>query len=169
VRNEHARATRSVISLDDPGYGLTHQMGYPVSLSQTPPQVRGPRRARDADRAAILAELNAPPGQNGARAGAPSGLHAALDGFHAIGLTELLAGPTACRILAEYGADVVQITNPNARAGRDFHLSVDSGKRTMLLDLKKPGAMDVFWALIDNADVVSTELLIGGRYAPGGR
>jgi len=51
---------------------------------------------------------------------------------------------------------VVQITYPHARAGRDFHLSVDNGKRSLFLDLKQPGAMDVFWALIDRADVLST-------------
>src|SRR5205814_6701633 len=83
-------------------------------------------------------------------------LGAALQGMRAIDLTQILAGPTACRILAEYGADVVQIVNPHARAGRDFHLSVNGGKRSILLDLKQPGAMHVFWSLIDRADVVST-------------
>jgi crotonobetainyl-CoA:carnitine CoA-transferase CaiB-like acyl-CoA transferase len=148
--DEQARATRAVITLEDPVFGVTHQLGYPVSMSLTPPAAGGPRHMLDADRDSL---------QWGSlfSASTPSGkLRLALEGVRAVDLTQILAGPTACRILAEYGADVIQIANPHARAGRDFHLSVDNGKRSLFLDLKQPGAMDVFWALIDRADVLST-------------
>jgi crotonobetainyl-CoA:carnitine CoA-transferase CaiB-like acyl-CoA transferase len=152
--HEQARATRAVITLSDPELGFTHQLGYAVSMSLTPPEARGPRHEADADRSDILAELEQlrvrdHPATNGH-------LQFPLQGIHAVDLTQILAGPTACRILAEYGADVVQIANPRARAGRDFHLSVNSGKRTMLLDLKQPAAMEVLWSLIERADVLST-------------
>jgi alkanesulfonate monooxygenase SsuD/methylene tetrahydromethanopterin reductase-like flavin-dependent oxidoreductase (luciferase family) len=81
---------------------------------------------------------------------------AALAGFKAVDAAQVLAGPTACRILAEYGAEVIQINNPHGHASRAYHYQVDSGKRTIELDLKRPGALDVFWKLIEQADVLST-------------
>ncbi len=158
--DEQARATRAVITIGDPELGLTHQLGHPVSMSLTPPLARGPRHRLDADHDSILADLERPRLQAGTSPQAGARSHAdlryALQGIRAIDLTQILAGPTACRILAEYGADVVQIANPRARAGRDFHLSVNGGKRTMLLDLKQPAGIDVFWRLIQDADVLST-------------
>ena len=56
--DEHGRAIAAVIELDDPEYGHTIQAGYPVRMSKTPPTVRGPRHRLNADREAILAELD---------------------------------------------------------------------------------------------------------------
>jgi crotonobetainyl-CoA:carnitine CoA-transferase CaiB-like acyl-CoA transferase len=153
-----ARLAEAVITLDDPDLGLTHQVGYAVSMSKTPPRAAGPRHRVDADRAAILAELQTRQLHvEGVRNGHnPPALRTALEGFKALDAAQVLAGPTACRILAEYGADVVQIVNPHGRAGRAYHYQVDSGKRTLLLDLKQPGALDVFWKLVEQADVLST-------------
>jgi crotonobetainyl-CoA:carnitine CoA-transferase CaiB-like acyl-CoA transferase len=39
-------------------------------------------------------------------------LSAALEGFRIVDTTQVLAGPTAGRTLAEIGADVVKINNP---------------------------------------------------------
>jgi crotonobetainyl-CoA:carnitine CoA-transferase CaiB-like acyl-CoA transferase len=155
IHDAQARATRAVITLDDPELGLTHQVGYPVSMFVTPPEARGPRRTSNLQQETSTfwegttrqAVRQPPPDPQ---------LRHALEGIQALDLTQILAGPTACRILTEYGAKVVQIANPNGRAGRDFHFSVNNGKRTVLLDLKQPGGMDVFWRLIDTADVVST-------------
>jgi crotonobetainyl-CoA:carnitine CoA-transferase CaiB-like acyl-CoA transferase len=155
VADRQARATDTVITLEDPELGTTHQSGYPISMSLTPPRARGARHVLGADRDA-LPGWDAPPAFMNARGTAATVLHHPLEGIRAVDLTQILAGPTACRILAEYGADVVQIVNPHARAGRDFHFSVNNGKRSMLLDLKQPGAMDVFWRLIQQSDVVST-------------
>ncbi|HUR04122.1 MAG TPA: CoA transferase [Nonomuraea sp.] len=155
--DEQARAMNAVITLLDPYLGLTHQAGHAVTMSATPPSARGPRRPLDGDREEILAELDtlerpsAPPAPD-----TPVELATALHGFTAVDVTQLLAGPSACRVLAEYGAEVVQVSNPHARSTRGYHYMTDSGKQTALLDLKKPGALDVFWALIDRADVLST-------------
>jgi crotonobetainyl-CoA:carnitine CoA-transferase CaiB-like acyl-CoA transferase len=155
VSDAQARATRAVITLEDPELGTTHQAGYPISMSLTPPRARGPRHVLGTDQATPQ-RWETPPAFTPAKALAGTVLSHPLEGIRALDLTQILAGPTACRILAEYGADVVQIVNPHARAGRDFHFSVNNGKRSMLLDLKQPGAMDVFWRLIEHVDVVST-------------
>jgi crotonobetainyl-CoA:carnitine CoA-transferase CaiB-like acyl-CoA transferase len=153
VSDPQARESRAVITLEDPELGTTHQAGYPVSMSVTPPRARGPRHLLGAD---TLPHWDTPSPFLSSKGTADSVLSHPLEGVRAVDLTQILAGPTACRILAEYGADVIQIVNPHARAGRDFHFSVNNGKRSMLLDLKQPGAMDVFWRLIEQTDVVST-------------
>jgi crotonobetainyl-CoA:carnitine CoA-transferase CaiB-like acyl-CoA transferase len=152
--SEQARATRAVITLDDPELGLTHQAGYPITMSATPPQTRGARRRID-NVQGILQRWERSNSQSTDEPSKEQTKHP-LQGIRALDLTQILAGPTACRILAEYGADVIQIANPRARAGRDFHFSTNNGKRSIVLDLKQPAAMDVFWRLLDTADVVST-------------
>ena len=68
-------------------------------------------------------------------------------------------GPTAGRTLAEFGADVVKINNPNEEgAGIHFsrhryHTDVNRGKRSMLLDLKQAEGRDILAELIDRSDV----------------
>jgi crotonobetainyl-CoA:carnitine CoA-transferase CaiB-like acyl-CoA transferase len=153
--SEQARASGAVLSLVDPELGLSYQAGYPIAMSLTPASTPGPRHLLDFDRASVLEQLEQKPKKEAGPATRGS-LSSALEGFRAVDATQLLAGPTACRILAEYGADVVQITNPRARAGREYHLATNSGKRTIMLDLKAPGGMEVFEALIRQADVFST-------------
>ena len=84
----------------------------------------------------------------------------ALDGVRVIDLTQVLAGPTAARTLAEFGADVVKINNPREEGAgyrwqvHRYHTDVNRGKRTILLDLKSPDGLDVFRRLAAGADVV---------------
>jgi crotonobetainyl-CoA:carnitine CoA-transferase CaiB-like acyl-CoA transferase len=108
----HARECRAVISLVDPEYGATEQAGYPVWLSRTPPDAQGPRHALDADREAILAELEMriPPVEPPS-SGRPD-TRRPLEGFRAVDLSQVLAGPTATRVLAEYGMDVIKVNSP---------------------------------------------------------
>jgi crotonobetainyl-CoA:carnitine CoA-transferase CaiB-like acyl-CoA transferase len=77
-----------------------------------------------------------------------------------IDLTQVLAGPTAARTLAEFGADVVKVNNPREEGAgyrwqvHRYHTDVNRGKRTILLDLKSPDGLDVFRRLAAGADVV---------------
>jgi crotonobetainyl-CoA:carnitine CoA-transferase CaiB-like acyl-CoA transferase len=157
LHDEHARASGCVISLLDSELGPTSQAGYAVSLSKTPPKAKGPRHPLDADRQAVLSELTTQP--TDAHIFPDSGttpLSRALEGFRAIDTSQILAGPTACRILAEYGAEVIKINNPNAEHNPLATLShryVNNGKRTMLLDLKSSEGHEILWGLVEKADV----------------
>lgn len=131
----HARDSGAVIALDDPELGPTAQAGYPMTLSVTPPAAAGPRHALDGDRAAILAELatGVPPAAEPPAPGdgdAPGATAGALDGIVVVDLSTGVAGSTAARILAGYGADVVRPTGPpGERIGRAdvVHESVADG------------------------------------------
>ncbi|ONH60417.1 hypothetical protein CcI49_11320 [Frankia sp. CcI49] len=154
--DEQSLALEGSVRLVDPDLGVTFQGGIPVTLTGTPARPSA-RHELDADRDAIIEELDRLPTPEPATTDAVvGGISSALQGYRAVDLTVLLAGPTACRLLAEYGAEVIHVGNPNWKGMDHFHYAVHTGKRTMLLDLKKPGADEVFHRLVESADVIST-------------
>ena len=94
-------------------------------------------------------------------------LSAALEGIRVVDLTQVLAGPTATRTLAEFGADVVKVNNPREEGAgyrwqvHRYHTDVNRGKRTMLVDLKTPEGGEVLRRLIEGADVVMQNFRLG--------
>ena len=150
LENEHALGSKIVIDSEDPVLGKVRGPGINVRMSETVPSIRGPRPGLDADRESVLASLGdskpAPvPGNETMRA--------ALEGVKVVDLCIVLAGPTCGRTLAEFGADVVRIDSPH-RAQVAFHTDVNRGKRSLLLDLKKPEGLEIFWKLVEDADVI---------------
>ncbi len=61
-----------------------------------------------------------------------------------------LSGPTCGRILAEFGAEVVKISKPDAGVAG----YLNRGKKSLLLDLAPVAGQEVYWRLADQADVV---------------
>ncbi|ONH60436.1 hypothetical protein CcI49_11420 [Frankia sp. CcI49] len=165
-----AHAIGGSVELVDPELGVTKQAGSPVTLTATPATPTS-RHQLDADRNEILAELES--GGSRREATVPGGeaipLGSALEGIRAVDTTVLLAGPAACRLLAEFGAEVVHVGNPNWRGMTTLHYQTQGGKRTTLLDLKKPGALDIFYRLTESADIVSTNYSqsVGDRLGVG--
>jgi crotonobetainyl-CoA:carnitine CoA-transferase CaiB-like acyl-CoA transferase len=90
-----------------------------------------------------------------------STLHSALDGVRVLDLCIILAGPTCGRTLAEFGADVIKIDNPSRGGYVQSHNDVNRGKRSILLDLKSAEGRDIFWKLVDTADVVAQNYRAG--------
>jgi crotonobetainyl-CoA:carnitine CoA-transferase CaiB-like acyl-CoA transferase len=92
---------------------------------------------------------------------------AALEGVRVVDTTQVLAGPTAARTLAEFGADVVKVNNPYEEGAgyrwhvHRYHTDVNRGKETILVDLKRQEGMDILWHLVDRADVFLQNLRLG--------
>ena len=87
----------------------------------------------------------------------------ALNHLRVLDLTRVRAGPTCCRVLADFGADVIKIeappgVDPNENISGDRHgydmLNLHRNKRSLTLNLKKPEALAVFRKLVETADVV---------------
>ena len=87
---------------------------------------------------------------------------AALQRFRVIDLTQVRAGPTACRQLADWGADVIQVQMPEHMRGDDTLGGQDGSdyqythrnKRSITLNLKESKGIELLKRLIATADVV---------------
>ena len=86
----------------------------------------------------------------------------ALARFRVVDLTQVRAGPTACRQLADWGADVIQVQMPEHMRGDDTLGGQDGSdyqythrnKRSVTLNLKEPEGIAALKKLIGTADVV---------------
>jgi crotonobetainyl-CoA:carnitine CoA-transferase CaiB-like acyl-CoA transferase len=91
----------------------------------------------------------------------------ALDGIRVLDLTQVMSGPYCTMILADLGADVIKIENPDhgdqtrkswgySVIGDDSRafLSLNRNKRSVVIDLKSPDGLQVFKQLVRQADVV---------------
>src|ERR671911_585452 len=86
----------------------------------------------------------------------------ALQRFRVIDLTQVRAGPTCCRQLADWGADVIQVQMPEHMRGDDTlggqegsdYQHTHRNKRSITLDLKQPEGIAVLKKLVATADVL---------------
>ena len=87
----------------------------------------------------------------------------ALNHLRVLDLSRVRAGPTCCRILADFGAGVIKIEAPpgvdpnegmsGSRNGYDM-LNLHRNKRSLTLNLKQPAGREIFLRLVATADVV---------------
>jgi crotonobetainyl-CoA:carnitine CoA-transferase CaiB-like acyl-CoA transferase len=93
-----------------------------------------------------------------------------LAGIHVLDLARVLAGPYAAMLLGDLGADVIKIERPGAgddtrhwgppfaqssdAAESTYFLSVNRGKRSVIVDLKDTAERDFIEALVRWADVL---------------
>lgn len=88
-----------------------------------------------------------------------------LHGYRIVDLTSMISGPLATMLLADQGADVIKVENPeaggdhtraanNARNGFSASfLNNNRNKRSVALDLKNPAALQAVLRLAATADV----------------
>jgi len=84
-----------------------------------------------------------------------------LSQYTVLDLTRVRSGPTCVRQLADWGANVIKIEDPEsdkiglggARSGSDFQ-NLHRNKRSMTLNLKSKEGVAIFMALAKKADVI---------------
>ena len=84
-----------------------------------------------------------------------------LSEYTVLDLTRVRSGPTCIRQLADWGANVIKIEDPESdkvglggpRSGSDFQ-NLHRNKRSITLNLKSKGGREVFMALAARADVI---------------
>lgn len=88
-----------------------------------------------------------------------------LDGLRVLDASTILAGPLACQLLGDFGAEVVKIEHPTAGDGmrghgpaKDHHplwwKEVSRNKRTIGLSLSSPDGVEIFEQLVATCDVL---------------
>ena len=98
-----------------------------------------------------------------------NGAHSPLDGITVLDMTIWQNGPWATAMLSDMGADVIKVEDPvNGDPGRvtrvylpterpvnHYFQTMNRNKRSMTLNLKSQEGRDIFYRLVENADVVT--------------
>ncbi len=87
-----------------------------------------------------------------------------LNGIRVLDLSLQLPGPFCTLMMADYGAEVIKVDEPNPRVRNPFATEeaglspadryLNRGKRSLTLNLKTPEGKEIFGALAESADVV---------------
>ena len=95
-----------------------------------------------------------------------------LDGYKVLDFTQVLAGATCTRLLAEMGAEVIKVElAPKGDFSRGFgafrdgrsayYIQQNRGKKSLCIDAKKPEGIEILKALVPKVDVLVE------NFAPG--
>jgi crotonobetainyl-CoA:carnitine CoA-transferase CaiB-like acyl-CoA transferase len=150
-----------VVTLQDPAVGPVVQMGVPVEMSGTPGRIQGPRQAP-----VEVASLKAAQGSSPLTAASPTGATPLdpppLAGIRVLEITNLIAGPTAGRILADLGADMIKLEPPagdiSRPIGRTYFYALNFNKRSVCIDTSKEDGRKVVQRIAAKVDVLLANL-----------
>ncbi len=91
-------------------------------------------------------------------------MEAIFEGVRVLDFTQVLAGPTATRLLVELGAEVIKVEAPEGDLGRvlpriengrsGYFVQQNRGKRCVCVDLKDPRGRDLILDLVPECDIV---------------
>ena len=98
-----------------------------------------------------------------------------LEGVRVVDFTQVMMGPSATQMLADFGADVIKIENPKggdlsrtafgatdeAGLNNPVFCSLNRNKRSLALNLREEGNKELIWELIRGADVVISNFRAG--------
>jgi crotonobetainyl-CoA:carnitine CoA-transferase CaiB-like acyl-CoA transferase len=144
------------LTFPHPRHGEVAIPAPPARLSATPASVRALPRAVETPPA--WAVKTAPPGARGSKP--------PLAGVKVLNMGTVIAGAYAGTLLSDLGAEVVKIEPPAAdpfRSDGPGFMIYNRGSRGLGLDLRQPGAKDLFLEMAKTADVVIDNYRLGVR------
>jgi crotonobetainyl-CoA:carnitine CoA-transferase CaiB-like acyl-CoA transferase len=129
-----------------------------VRFSETPIAIPGGLPA-EASPATVTADRWATAPAPAATGRSPDPTAPPLDGIRVLDLSWVLAGPFATRLLGDLGADVVKVqTEERAtlvnQPGYPYYQVWNRSKRSVTIDLKNPGVLQVVRRLVERCDVL---------------
>jgi len=95
-----------------------------------------------------------------------------LDGYKVLDFTQVLAGPTVTRLMAEMGAEIIKVElapkgdfsrgMPFLKDGRSaYFIQQNRGKKSLCIDAKSPKGREILRSLVEQVDVLVE------NFAPG--
>ncbi|MBW2061523.1 MAG: CoA transferase [Deltaproteobacteria bacterium] len=97
-------------------------------------------------------------------------LAGALSGYRVLDVSHYIAGPYCTRLLAGYGAEVIKVERPGTGDGArrlgpfvgddphieksELFLYLNTGKKSITLNLKSPAGQEIFKTLVKDADIL---------------
>jgi len=159
------RHNAMALKLRDPAVGETVQMGAPIRFAETP-AAPAPRAAA-AGAVPDLPTLAGPPAADKGEADDPP----PLSGVRVLEITNLIAGPTGGRLLADLGADVVKLEPPGGDIsrpiGRNYFYNLNFNKRSLCIDARKPGGREAIQRVAAGCDILLANLRPGATQRMG--
>ena len=163
IENPQVRSNGMVIELQDPEVGPVLQIGLPIELSATPGRAKPARRLSGENPARILAGL--PVAQHHVPGPDGDALDPPLKGVKVVEIANVIAGPSAGKMLADLGADVIKlesltgdISRPVSHAG---FMYINSNKRSVSVDARTDQGREMSRRLAAGADVLLANLRPG--------
>nr|MCH9675366.1 CoA transferase [Gammaproteobacteria bacterium] len=158
MADEQIAHNEMAITLTDPDLGPVLQMGVPIHFSETPGRVQGPR-ALGADSTASLPTDTA---QSPAPSTPTEPDQPPLAGVRVLEITNLIAGPTGGRLLADLGADVIKFEPPGGDLsrpiGRTYFYNVNFNKRSVSVDTRTDAGKEIAQKIAASADALLANL-----------
>jgi len=156
------QANRMLVELQDPEIGPIAQMGVPIQLSATPGQIKGPRvLPRDQAGPVPVGEVDAEVASQ-SQLGTKKSFDPPLQGMRVLEITNLIAGPTAGRLLADLGADVIKFEplegDLSRPIGRTYFFNLNANKRSLSVNTRTPEGKEVAQRVAATADVLLANL-----------
>ena len=160
----HTASRSMIVDLEGDPHGR-RALGCPIKVeyedgSTFRPRYRTPPALGSADLISAAAAGSEPAGANVAEEAALP-----LAGLKVLDLTRMFAGPYCAMLLADMGADVIKVEEgrigdptrrnlPIVNGESAYFMSVNRGKKSVVMDLKDPVAQVKLRALIADVDVV---------------
>jgi crotonobetainyl-CoA:carnitine CoA-transferase CaiB-like acyl-CoA transferase len=160
LTDEALIADGAVVDVDHPEHGPLRQAGILYGLSETPGRVQGPVPSvgQHNDEVRKLVWSSVPP-LGGTIDQTESGA-APLAGFTVLDIGFAVAGPWGTQVLADLGANVIKVNAFRDPWWHATHIAYgcNRGKRSVGIDLKSPDGLAVFHRLVEQADVVHSNM-----------
>jgi crotonobetainyl-CoA:carnitine CoA-transferase CaiB-like acyl-CoA transferase len=151
-----------LVELQDPEVGRIAQMGVPVQLSATPGEVKGPRLLPSDQPARLPAEGSKVQSPYASQPPQSDPFEPPLKGIRVLEITNLIAGPTAGRLLADLGADVIKMEplegDISRPIGRTYFFNLNANKRSLSVNTRTPEGKEVAQKVAATADVLLANL-----------
>jgi len=169
INNEQVIHNGMIHALHDPVLGPMIQYGLPLKLSETPGEIKGPRKIIPEGHETLSGLKNSLAKPDFVSENENSQTETMYDlplaGLKVADITNVIAGPTAGRLMADLGADVIKIEPPYGDLSRPsnpsyFH-ALNSNKRSLSIDAKNPNGSLALSKVVGQCDVLIANLRPG--------